>query len=1259
MGARRRDKAPDGWLRRLAGYCLRHRTEVILAFGAALLGAVVAALTPLIVRHVVDDVVAARHRSVAPWVVLLVVAGVLRFAFGFVRRYTAGRLSLDVQYDMRGDIFTALQRLDGPTQDELQTGQVVSRSISDVTLVQGLLSFLPMVTGSVLLFVASLAVMTVLSPLLTLVALAAAPALWFVSLRSRRELFPANWDAQQQAASVAGTVEAAVTGVRVVKGYGQEERELGGLERKASRLFAARMRAVRLTSRYNPALQAIPALGQVAVLAFGGWLALRGRISLGTFLAFSSYLAGLVGPVRMLSGLLTFGQQARAGVERVLEVVDARPQIVDRPGAVALETGPLRVALENVSFGYGNAAPVLDGVSLAIEPGETLALVGGAGSGKSTISLLLPRFYDVRSGAVCVGGHDVRDLTLDSLRRRIGVVFEESFLFSDTVRSNIRFGRPDASDAEVRAAARAAQADGFIERLPAGYDTVVGEQGLTLSGGQRQRVALARALLADPQVLLLDDATSAVDARVEAQIYATLRTVMRGRTTLLVAHRRSTLSLADRIAVLDAGRVVDIGTEDELEERCSLFRRLMNGPDGEAPIEATNDIEPQVDGVTPRLWQHESAPAAGDAPTASALPADSAGSGLLGNVPANPVLLASVAALPPATDEPQVPASIARTPDTSFTLGRLLHPFRLPLALGLLLVALDALAQLLLPALVRRGVDAGVRTQTIGALLVVSGIALAVVLADWAVGVGQLRVTGRTGERLLYALRVKTFAQLQRLGLDFYERELGGRIMTRMTTDVDALSTFLQTGLVTAVISLLSVVGVVVALVLLDAGLALTLLAVVPALVVATIWFRARSTPAYREAREKVSVVNAQLQENVAGVRVAQAYRRESFNAQAFQAAAWDYRASRLRAQRYISTYFPFVEFLSEVASALVLAIGAARVRDGSLTPGVLIAALLYVELFFSPVQQLSQVFDGYQQALVGLRRLRDLLRTPTSTPRAADPLPVPPLRGEVALEDVSFRYSGAERDALTGVALRVAPGETVALVGETGAGKSTVVKLIARFYDPTAGAVCVDGHDLRALDLPAYRRRLGVVPQEAFLSAGTVRDAIAYGRPEAPDAEVEAAARAVGAHAMVAGLPGGYLHPVGERGRGLSAGQRQLLALARAELVQPDILLLDEATAALDLSAEAAVTAAAQVVTRSRTTLVVAHRLTTAARADRVVVLAGGRIIEVGPHDVLLNAGGPYARLWAAFSGTAQYDSSDIEPDTGTAGPVALAAAG
>ncbi|MGW0552666.1 ABC transporter ATP-binding protein [Streptomyces sp. NPDC002926] len=1228
--------AEQGWARRLSGYAWRYRRNVVLALGSSLAGMAVMALVPLITKVVIDDVIGDHSKPLGVWTGLLIAAALVVYAFTYVRRYYGGRLALDVQHDLRTEMYGTITRLDGRRQDELSTGQVVGRATSDLQLIQGLLFMLPMTIGNILLFLISLVIMAWLSLPLTLIALAVAPALWFIAKRSRTKLHPATWYAQSQAAAVAGVVDGAVSGVRVVKGFGQEDQETGKLREVGRKLFAGRLRTIRLNSKYTPALQAVPALGQVAMLALGGWLATRGQITLGTFVAFSAYLAQLVGPVRMLAVVLTVGQQARAGVERVLELIDTEPTMQDGTKELPADA-PATVEFDDVTFGYDEGRPVLDGFSLEIQPGETVAVVGSSGSGKSTVSLLLPRFYDVTHGAVLVGGHDVRELTLDSLRAAIGLVPEDSFLFSETVRTNIAYGKPDATDEEIGTAARAAQADRFIAELPDGYDTKVGEHGLTLSGGQRQRIALARAILTDPRLLLLDDATSAVDARVEHEIHEALKQVMAGRTTLLIAHRRSTLGLADRIAVLDGGRLADIGTHEELTQRSALYRRLLTDPDelggvspghrppldAEPPEDHTvrDELDAEFDverGLTPRLWVREENAGESAAPGAT------------------PELLAQVEALPPATDTPDIDEAHAVRPEQAYGLRRLLSGFGLPLLVSLVLVAVDAGMSLVLPILIRHGIDQGVTQLALGAVWAASALALVTVVVQWTAQTGETRMTGRTGERVLYSLRLKIFAQLQRLGLDYYERELTGRIMTRMTTDVDALSTFLQTGLVTAFVSVVTFFGIMVALVFLDLQLALVVFATLPVLIVGTFFFRRKSVQAYELARERISVVNGDLQESVSGLRIVQAFRRERDGGERFAARSDSYRRARVRGQWLISVYFPFVQLLSSVAAASVLIVGAGRVQAGTLTAGALVAYLLYIDLFFAPVQQLSQVFDGYQQATVSLGRIQELLQEPTSTAAAKEPLKVLSLRGEIAFENVDFAYGSADapEEALTGIDLRIPAGQTVAFVGETGAGKSTLVKLVARFYDPTSGRVTADGTDLRALDLTAYRHRLGVVPQEAYLFAGTVRDAIAYGRPGASDAEVEAAARAVGAHDMIATLDGGYLHEVSERGRNLSAGQRQLIALARAELVDPDILLLDEATAALDLATESQVNQATDRLTGRRTTLVVAHRLTTAARADRVIVMDGGRAVEDGTHDELLALGGTYATLWRTFIG-------------------------
>nr|BAO20183.1 putative ABC transporter [Sphaerisporangium sp. SANK 60911] len=1175
-------------IRRLVRHIGRARRHALLALAAVVVANAMALLGPLVARWIVDRAPQPGTQLLLP-ITLFVAIGLLRAAAGYLRRYESNALGIKVQYDLRNEIFAAIHRLDARRRAELQGGEVLSRCTTDLAMIQGLLYFVPVVVGNVLLVSGALVVMFVLSPPLTCVMLLIGPALILILLRTRHTIVPATRDAQRQSATLVGIAEENVLGASVVRSFGQESRELGRFEVNARLLFRLRMRVARLASRTTAAMLIVPALGQIAILGLGGLLAMNGRLSLGTFLAFSAYLGEFVAPLRTIGGGVTMVQQARAALQRLFEIIDAEPEVREKPDGLSL--GPARglVELDDVTFGYTPGRPVIHGLSLRVEPGETLALIGAPGSGKTTIAMLMARLYDPDQGSVRIDGHDVRDLTLSSIRENLGLGTEHPFLFRASVRDNIAFGSPEAPWEHVERAADDAHVEEFARELPDGYDTVIGERGVTLSGGQRQRVALARTLLRDPRILVLDDAVNATDPVTEERILARLRRRASGRTVVLVARRPSTLRLADRIAVIDDGRIADVGTSEELSRRCPLYRSLLAGWDVE----------------------HHDPPPSPESPAAEAEPA---GEG-------------------PPVEGPRVGVAVATAPDPDPSGWRVLAPVRGMFAFAAALITADLAAGLALPMLVRSGVDQGIARGATDVLMVVTGIALATAVANSVLNCLGARAVARAGENLLYALRLKIFAHLHRLGMDYFGRERSGRILTRLTTDIDSISSFAQTGAVNMFSSGLLFVGVLVALLVLNPLLATVALGALPVLLLTGTLFRRHSVPAYARMRELAGTVNADIQEHLDGVQVTQTLGQEERVTRKFRQANHTHAAARLRAFWIIAVYFGLVEAVAQLSTAAALGVGALQVADGRLTAGALIAFYLYLGLFFSPVQQLSQSFETQQQAAVAWRQIATLLRTPAGTPAGLSTTPVTRLRGEIEVRDLRFRYPGGDQDALGALDVLLPAGRTVVVVGPTGAGKSTLFRLLARFYEPTHGRILVDGVDLREYDPGDYRRRLGVVPQEPFLFRGSIRDNIAYGRPDAREEEVEAAVRAVGAGLLLR-HPGGLARPVGERGTALSAGERQLVALARAQLVDPDILLLDEATASLDPATEAAYLRATRLLSRARTSLVIAHRLTTAERADTILVLERGRIVESGPHETLLAAGGVYARMWEAARG-------------------------
>jgi ATP-binding cassette subfamily B protein len=563
----RANPSPDtskGWVRRMMPLIAARKGRFAVALTASIIGLIAQVAVPRVVMAAIDAGLAKRTTPMSTFILALAVIGVVRAAFTFTHRNLLYKVAYDLEYDLRVSMYEHFSRLSFSFYDRVQSGQLISRANSDIRSVQMFLTFAPVLGLQMISFGVAFALMMQIHVPLSLVALAPLPFVFLTGLRMRKLMFPISWIVQERQAGVATTVEENVAGARVVKSFAAEQQQVDVLARGARRLEWSQNKQIDVRARYAPIMENLPRLGMAGVLLYGGILSVRGEVTIGTIVAFSIYVVMLQAPFRMLGMLMMMGQRAAASAARIYEILDTPAEIVDRPGAVDLVDPVGRLELRDVSFTYKDGPQVLDGFDLTVSPGETVAIVGRTGCGKSTVARLLTRFYDVESGSVLVDGHDVRDLTLPSLRHHVGVVLDEPFLFSSSVRDNIAYGRPDAPMDEVIAAAKAANAHEFIMELKDGYDSIIGERGYDLSGGQRQRIAIARTLLVNPRILVLDDATSAIDVHVEDLIHQALSSLLKTRTTVVIAHRLSTISLADRVCLLEGGRVVATGTHAEL-----------------------------------------------------------------------------------------------------------------------------------------------------------------------------------------------------------------------------------------------------------------------------------------------------------------------------------------------------------------------------------------------------------------------------------------------------------------------------------------------------------------------------------------------------------------------------------------------------------------------------------------------------------------------------------------------------------------------
>ena len=923
-------------------------------------------------------------------------------------------------------------------------------------------------------------------------------------------------------------------------------------------------------------------LGAAVAIAVGAWRVRHGEMSLEALLIILMAGTEIFRPLRDLRSVLHSGMIGQSAANAIHTLLEARS---DAPAALGAQVPDLTpsIAFDSVGFAYpGRRADAHAGLSFTIAAGETVGIVGPSGAGKSTILRLLLRQHDAQAGAISIGGHDIRTLNPDQVRGMIAIVAQDTTLFDGTIADNLRLGRHDASDADMIAAATAANIHDFISALPDGYATRIGERGATLSGGQRQRIAIARALLRDAPILVLDEALSAVDAENEAVIQQALDRLMRGRTTLILAHRLSSVIGADRILVLEQGRVVQSGTHAELIDRPGAYRRLM-GPQVSARGEA------------PAVIERVRTAAVSSGPQVRALAEDAAAIGW---------------------------------GDTLRTLLRFVRPWRTKLTLTVLCGigrVLSFIGVGVLAALVVAGVSSGrpVLALTIGLLIAAPVAATLHWLESW--------LAHDMAYRLLAEMRIALFAKLERLAPAYLLRRRSGDLVALATQDVETVEYFYAHTVAPAFVAVLIPAGVLALLAWAAWPLALVLLPFLAWAGLTPVFARSKIDRLGGEARAALGQLGAHLTETIQGLAELAAFQATGRRRAVFLADLQAYQKQRSALLDDLSRQSAALEIATGLGGLAVALLGAVLASRGWFAHEWLPLLVLVAVAAFMPVAEIGQVARQLADTIASTRRLHVV--ESENEPVTDGDLPVP-ANPPIQIEALTFSYPGRSVPALDRVSFVVRPGSTVALVGASGAGKSTVANLLLRFWDPQQGAIKLGGTDLRQLRLDDLRSHIALVAQDTYLFNDTLEANIRLAGRDVSDEDVRRALDRAALSEFVDRLPEGLATRVGERGVQLSGGQRQRVAIARAFLKDAPILIMDEATSHLDTISEQQIRAALEELMAHRTSIIIAHRLSTVQNADTILVMDGGRVVEAGSHDELLAARGAYARLVAHQSG-------------------------